>query len=242
MIRNLMLSIILILLNANFVFALEAETVEGIPGNVIVPLKKYPVRMESMAIKVKDESGKTEVTATFVLRNLSNTKMEIEVGFPFSTSVDPLDGAEVPELRGFSVKSNNERISFVKKENTTISVSDYGYSEYDYLYVWKISFKPDEIREISCSYNIRWEKPDYRKLNRMLKYILREGALWESSVGRINVTVTLADYLPEMIEKSMIRLELRPKGYKLRDNKIIDWVFVNSEPLEDIEIDIVDVR
>jgi len=218
--------------------AFAGVTYHEIPGNSIIPLEQVEIRLVEETIKVDDE--KAFVSMTF--ENLSDKEILLKVGFPFSKATElperdswgkiikkkivvKVDGKEIPIVQIATPEDVKKKLGY-----------DYTGREFDYVYSWQIIFKPKEKKTISCIYYIQWAASVYTPDGDSFTYITKPGALWNGTIKKADFSIELDKFLSSYLKQKVVRLEVEPKGYKVIDNKIVEWHFTNWEPTEDLSI------
>ena len=158
------------------------------------------------------------------------------MGFPFAKGTDPLAVPYgVPGSGKFYVTINGELIEFNKmpvSTNTTLKIG----AEYAFMYVWPISFQPNEKKTVECIYTASWycDVGPYPSCTHFT-YITKTGALWNDTIDQADFYVTLSDYDIENYEAGKIDFSIEPPNYKIVGNTV-EWHFSNWEPTQDISI------
>jgi len=253
-----MLISLAILLLVNNAFA-NGMAVSEIPGNSVIPIEQSEIRLlkEKVTIiptkkgTIIDNSDSAfDVTAIFLFENTSSKKVAIQMGFPFTKDTEPPRRTFLGEKKAgvfthfeknFVVKINGKETKVEKKsvgENIKLKIG----TQYDHAFVWEVTFNPREKKEVRCFYDIEWDAPDPRDLSRSFRYITKTGALWKNNIKEASFYIKLGKYMADEIARKETELEIKPKGYKLTDNRVIEWTFKNWKPKEDIEIRVWDIR
>ncbi|MHB8880944.1 MAG: hypothetical protein ACYC69_05455 [Thermodesulfovibrionales bacterium] len=209
--------------------------ISEIPGNTVIPIQHSEIRMLREKVTIIDEDY-VAVTASFIFENTSSKKVAIQMGFPFTRDTEPLRGQD-----NFNVRINGKNTKITRKnmtENINLTIG----AQYDYAYIWDIAFDPYEKKEVVCSYHGEWDVSDPRVLNRSFRYITKTGSLWNNTIEEAYFYIKLYKHTAAEISKKETKLDIKPKGYKLTDNRVIEWTFKNWKPKEDIEIRIWDIR
>lgn len=195
-------------------------------GQTVIPDKTVPVRLESENISIDLTSYEADVECEFHLVN-KGPAATYRIGFPAGKN---------EELEHFSA-GNGKGISYdVKTLPLDPRVSNDGK-----MYFWKVFDVPfgssGKMEKLQNHYSVRVNRYGLSELtDRYFRYILKTGAFWEGKIKKANVTVYLRGVPFDQITR------IYPAGYKVKNN-IITWEFKNFEPIEDIEIFIMnDIR
>jgi hypothetical protein len=209
-----------------------------IPGNTVIPIQQHDIKLIKEITKVEDNV----VEAIFTFENASEKEINIQMGFPFNKDKEPLlkhkVGGKVGTIEdNFVVKVEGKEL-LITKENITKNVKARIGSEYDFMYTWTITFKPEERKIVECTYNVQWATDVTYPSGSSFTYITKTGALWKDTIGEAEFYIKLDSYISKLLKQKRIELAIKPNGYKIIDYQTIKWHFTNWEPLEDISITI----
>lgn len=204
--------------------------IQLIPGNTVIPVQQDDIRLIKEVVNVENAST---VNAVFAFENTTQKEVNLQMGFPFTRDTEPTIEYKVGSVdKNFVIKIDGKESPTTKKnvtENIKLKIG----SEYDFMYVWLITFRPKEKKIIECRYNVQWS--DDLGLSGSFVYITKTGALWKGTIKEANFYIELDDVLYRWLNSNEYSFEISPKGYKI-NNKIIEWYFRNWEPRENISI------
>ncbi len=218
-------------------------------GYTVFPIKQHDIQMVKEVVKITPSMPdwknypfmlmKTE--ATFVFKNTSDKKIELEMGFPFG---------EGTRCEPFTTTINGQKIkvSKIDTRNDKVRIN----SKYSYNYTWSITFKPNEQKIVQNIYYCREIDQHQGSSEYYVNYITKSGSLWKGSIKQADFyiaipprSVTPIDY-QELLQKLSesprrcynhkgweICRTIKPSGYKIV-NGHIEWHFKNWKPSEDI--------
>ena len=242
-----LLSVLVLLLTFNYAYADVVEITE-VPGNTVIPIRQNDIRMLKEVVKV---NATGMVDALFTLENTTDKDISILMGFPFRNGQEPSSSQNIEfgatNAEGeFVAKINGEKTT-VKKETINKYTKLKIYTEYDFMYAWRITFKPKEKKTVECLYPVLWSFA--RKINpprkefidtREFTYITKTGALWQGTIGQADFYIDIDSGIPtEWIARKKIRLDIKPKGYKIMNYRTVEWHFKNWKPTVNISITIL---
>ena len=242
-----LLSVLILFLSFNSVYS-DVVEVSEVSGNTIIPIQQNDIRMLKEVVKV-NKTGM--VDALFTLENTTDKNISFLIGFPFKKEQEPSSSQNIEfgatNTEGeFVAKINGEKAT-VKKEilnkYTKLKID----FEYDFIYAWRITFKPKEKKTVECLYPVLWSfarkiDPPRREFkdSREFTYITKTGALWQGTIKQADFYIDIDSGIPiEWIKQKKVKLDINPKGYKIMNYRTVEWHFENWKPTEDISITIL---
>jgi len=242
MTKNLLMIIAVFILVLSFHYA-SADVVDvlEVPGNTIIPIQQNDVRMLKEVVEVKKTGI---VDAIFTLENTTNKNISFSIGFPFKNKQEPSSSRNIEfgatNIEGeFIAKIDGKEVTVKEKMNKYITKHR---TKYNYMYIWPITFKPKEKKIVECFYPVLWSfvVGDMNSvIVRQFTYITKTGALWKGTIGQADFYVEIDKGIPtEWIKQKKVRLDIKPKGYKIINYRTVEWHFRNWKPTEDISITI----
>lgn len=238
MLRNCAVIIfIAVVLTSAMVFA--GETYEEIPGNTVIPIQQNDIRLEKEVVRVDDDV----VKAIFAFENTASREINFQMGFPFTRDTEPplkskIGGTVGANEKNFIVRVDGKALP-VNKGKITDDIKLKVGPEYDFMYTWSITFKPKEKKVIECLYNVQWSiEPESYPDGSSFRYITKTGALWKGTITKAEFHIKLNDHISQWLKQERIKLQIKPKGYKITDFRTIEWLFNDWKPMEDISITI----
>jgi hypothetical protein len=188
-------------------------------------------------VRIDDEA----VKAIFTLENTAPKEVSFQMGFPFTRGTEPPLKSKVVGTAGASDKNFIVRVDEkelpINKNKITDDIKLKIGSEYDFMYTWTITFKPKEKRVIECIYNVQWSiEPESYPDGSSFRYITKTGALWKGTITKAEFYIKLNDHISNWLRQQRIKLQIKPKGYKITDYQTIEWLFTDWKPMEDISI------
>ncbi len=221
-------------------------------GNTVIPVKENRIKMVKEEVKIDGSldsdpfEGFTQndkTRAIFTFENTTDKEVKFEMGFPFTKKYAGLNPKIFGNCFTFTTKINGKEVPVVRMKasnNTELKIG----AEYDFMYVWPVAFKPKEKKTVECIYKCNRElmyDPICAKsiglTGSNIHYITKTGALWKGPIGRADFYVSIGNNLSRRLKEGNTRAVIRPKGYKITDNKTIEWHFKNWNPTEDIHVE-----
>ncbi len=231
-----------------FLSANDAVVYEYPDGLTVEPMGSERVQMLAETVSVLPVEGfKVRVKANFYLKNLSEKRTRLSVGFPFR----PLWGESREVLYSRDLKSQAElikkRLNLVSKVNgETVKVRFKLSREGERLLwaVWKVSWEPGEVKVLETEYTTRWSRwQDVMGFfGYYLEYITETGAGWAGKIGEALVKFRIPSELPKqgVSWKSAVIWQWSPGG-KLLGDTVIVWEFKDWEPEENLSFSAIGV-
>ncbi len=213
--------------------AVDVESVEGIPGNSIIPLQESVVILIKWVVNIDGRETEIKVNSEFTLKNTSDKSINLSMGYPFD-DVTNIYGKSIDGLDGFKIVVNDQELSSVKKKTT--DNEDISLRVYDNLYTWNVEFKPKEVKIIELRYIMRWSLPDFRTEDRELLYITKAASSWKGNIQQADFYIHLSNRVSKDLKDNYLHISSSHEDYKIKDYKVIEYHFKNWEPTENISI------
>ena len=240
-------SISLMLIEICSIAYADACDVMRLYGNTAVPVKENRIKMVKEEVNINgsvdlDNTNNT-TQAIFTFENTTDKKIKLEMGFPFTKKYSGLNPKIIGNCLTFTTKIDGKNIPVEKiktASNTKLKIG----SEYSYMYIWPIIFKPKEKKIVECVYECSRElthdpicEREIGLTGSSIHYVTKTGALWKGPIGQADFYVSIGNNLSERLKKRNTRVVITPKGYKIVDYKTIEWHFQNWKPTDDIHIE-----
>jgi len=217
----------------------DGVEVEVIKGNTVIPVQNHNVRMLSEEVKMLPAEKQNEinesvqVNANFLFENLSDKNIVMKMGFPFfSSKSNPRDFKAW--VQGKPVKA--EKRPMGGKGEIVLQHERSGYVLH--MYVWNISFAPNEKKEVKVEYRGGWGN-FLTPAEHYFIYVTETGALWSGTIGKADIYLKLSRDSMELLKNPHFKLRATPSGYILRRDQL-EWHFKNWKPKENIGVVIID--
>lgn len=251
----------LLILSVNSLFANDGSYAGFPQSGTVFPIQNNAIKMVSEEVIYKDGV----FTTNFVFFNTTKEQQEITIGFPvigdFSADGDvtseeynlaqPKDEeAKKEDIRNYykfrSIIDGKE----IERTLTGLS-KDYANEGYDYVFVTKVKFLPQQEITITNTYNqsINNGGSTDGTSSNSIDYILKTGVLWTGNIERASIVFYLKDadgydnsYLfsnnsYNRIFKAYITLSpMSSRIYSENDYLVVKWDFKNFKPTENIAV------
>ncbi|MDY0385283.1 NADase-type glycan-binding domain-containing protein [Trichlorobacter sp.] len=199
----------------------DTASITGATGGQIRINNNSYVRMVDESINITIHKDFIEFDINYSFKNISDKPLQVEMGFPEQP------GEFTQTLYNFFASSDNNpiKVKFVSvdanKLDTTKGLLNW--------YTYTVQFKPNQLRKISNRYWVY--ATEYRGL-RSFSYIMRTGASWKGTIGKIQITAKLDEglvYAGKRLARSGIVIE--PDGFSMDSSgKTLAWTFTDLKP------------
>ncbi len=235
-------------------------------------VKNNDIQMQSEVVRITpiapksaiDGSMKTRVWAEydceFILKNLSDKEVEIQVGFPLASYDYVKDKPRATENRDFKVLSTSLDYNDIKSYKFDYVSKDKDQKFRD-LFYWDMTFMPKESKKVNITYKLAGyyglgvtakNPKEYNEDNpygdemtgglcQMFGYVTKTGNSWAGEIESAKFIFDLKDFEAKMDKGEVFKIE-KPKKEIHRDNVLLQmlsegqWTrFLNPEFEEDKE-------
>ncbi len=221
--------------------------IQGGTGGTVYAISNSDVVMEQEIIDIVVKDGCSYVSCQFFFHN-TGRKTTLMMGFPtgereFENTDDEYtddeydeDGSDegpedeyITDLNEFRTYIRGKRVPVSIKSGLEPEGNNIDGLYYPQWYTWKVTFAADERVKVanrywavnSCGMAHDWED---------IVYILRSGATWKGTIGKITIRMRFKGYNPAGISFK----EMQPT-YIEEDGTIV-WEAENLKPQEDISV------
>lgn len=208
----------------------------GGTGGTVYAISNSDVEMEEEIIDITVMNGRSYVSCQFFFHNTGDGT-SLLMGFPTGhRSEEPEDedyeGPEdeyVTELNRFRTFIHGRKVPVEIKDGLKPEGNNKDELYFPQWYTWKVTFAANERVKIVNKYwmtNTSSLSYDWEEIN----YILRSGATWRGTIGKVTVRMKFRGYNAAGIDFR----EMQP-SYIKEDGTIV-WEAENIEPQEDIRL------
>lgn len=242
---------IIIFLIHYFCFADYLSVSVNLDTGSVFPVKNEAIRLVEEYITYDHVCGEysddksDKFNCKFILKNTTNKKYTINVGFPIANDIDGFLDCRIDTMSGESYPAgtdpkkvineyfnyecylNGNKINHTLVNATSETIKNLGYK---YFYLSEIVFSEKEEVELTCKYSASPFERIYdggHKFAKRMTYILESGSYWKDTIkyAKINFNITEGSY-PEYGD------EMGLKAYKkLARNTIESWTFGSAQEL-----------
>ncbi len=220
--------------------AMANDATLGGTGITVYPIYDTDVVMEEEIIDILVKDGKTYVDCQFFFYNPCE-KTTLLVGFPTQQpggyesqeslnaeiSQDYYDEFNIAQLHRFKTFINGKRVPVEVKKGLKPEGNNTEELYFPQWYTWNMTIEKDERLKVVNSYYM--ENGFGSEDDEWTEYILRSGATWSGTVGKITVRMRFDGYKRE----SIYFVGMKPTY--IDDKGTAIWKAENIEPQEDIE-------
>ena len=206
------------------------------------------------------EIPEMKVTCVFYLENLTDTELNVSVGFPFETFYgmynygsrseygydDVIDDMSTPEAGAVPVDSMipdwlhfeayTDDVDFEISYQRGMVNRAHRLVFWPILASWEMCFQPGERVRLVNSYYSGWNYTSYTGYKASLTYIVRSGDLWAGRIGDAVISITApACYPLSLLSDSVCSWADWNLSPQVSGNTVT-WHFTDWKPLEDLTL------
>lgn len=220
-------------------------------GGTIAPAKSEDISMDAEDVRIEPQEYGYKVSATFVMRNHADRRIDSLVAFPVLGSTlarssdlekdfhvhiksagDP-DSAFHPAP--VELKPGKPRTS---KESHFTTDPPKIIGDYPEAVVWNVSWAPKETKVVRIEFDMG--EPMFLPGSNHLvagwqwMYVVTTGSLWKGPIGRADISIKAGHPLVSSAPLPPFRLVSHPDNATWQDDKLVTWHFENWIPTEEI--------
>ena len=263
-----MIPVVLLFLYAGMAVSDSATILVFPDGRGAMPMETDKIAMIAESVSIVPtgntlgyaEIPEMLVTCVFHLENLTDTELNVSVGFPFETFYgmhdygsrselgydDVTDDMSTPEARAVPVDSMIPEWlrfeAYTDEEDFEISYQRGVVNRANRLVFWPIlaswemSFQPGERVRLVNTYYTGWNFTSYAGFKATLTYIVRSGDLWADRIGEAVISITApACYPLSLLSDSVCSWADWNLSPEVSGNTVT-WHFTDWKPLEDLTL------
>ncbi len=222
----------------------------GFDGHTLYPINNDSIKLVSELLKMQQNDGDVKTHCWYLLKNITNDPQNLTIGFYIGDSSGYYPFFN--DSSDFVVYVDGKKTDYQKKiigDATSGSIQPIYYAIY--YGVWDMSFLPNESKMVYVEQILRWNEFGPRE---NFKYELNLAKRWEGKPERIEVYYDFGDRsfsnsyaywfgnyfsMKDTMWGISRSIDIKPKNYKLVNDREIKWVFENTDSIDDIIIDIV---
>ncbi len=221
-------------------------------GLELVNDERVTMLAETVDVRVVEDI-KVKVDAVFWVKNLTDKKVKIKVAFPFKGfwgdegeyeyySDEEIDKDEtMPDLPFAGDSMHFVSLVDGKAVKTKMIRNKNAQDDYDFYYVWDLSFEPGQKRRLQTRYNTVWNwwSNNMAEFGYSFSYVLLSGATWAGPIKSALIRVQIPQKVRPFFDDTAIQswTKVVPKHYRVKpDYSEIVWRFEDWEPDQDLNI------
>jgi hypothetical protein len=266
--RAKMIPIILLFLLAGTAFS-DSATMWVFPdGSGAMPIETDEITMLAESVSIVP-TGNTlthtdvpemQVTCVFYLENLTDTQLDVSVGFPFESfygmqnygsrnewSYDyvtddmstpeakavPVDSM-VPDWLHFEAYTSDEEYEVSYQRGVVNRANRLVF--WPLIACWEMHFQPGERVRLVNRYITGWNYSSYTDYTASLTYTVRSGELWAGRIGDAVISITVPDMYPISILSDSACSWADWNSSPEVEGNTVTWHFTDWKPVEDLTV------
>jgi len=203
----------------------------GSNGHNLCPINNDSIKLVSELLKMQQNGRNVKTNCWYLLKNITNNPQDLTIGF----YIDKREQSYFLKVSDLKVYVDGKAFTYEKK-----------IFENDYYGAWNMSFLPNENKMVYVEQILRWFGGHSFEQNILctaynnFSYKLHLAKKWAGKPERIEVYYDFGDgfSMKDTLWGVSKSIRIEPEGFKLVNDRKLEWLFENTDSIDDITINI----